>query len=148
MRVIFHDPFVTGSTPLDELLGAADVVSLHCPRTPATERLINAGTLSLMRPDGYLVNTAGGACVDTADLVAALEAGQLRGAALDVFEAEPLPADSPLLRREDVLLTPHLAGAADDVIRHHTEMICADVEALHAGQAPRHCANPEVLRGG
>jgi phosphoglycerate dehydrogenase-like enzyme len=78
-----------------------------------------------MRRGAFLVNTAGGTCVDTADLIAALDAGHLAGAALDVFDIEPPPREHPLLHREDVLVTPHLAGAADDVVRHHTEMICA-----------------------
>lgn len=145
MRVRYTDPQVPGGIDLDELLSTSDVVSLHCPRLPATERLIRAETLRLMRPGCYLVNTAGGSCVDSADLIAALEAGHLAGAALDVFETEPLPAGHPLLQRDDVLLTPHLAGAADDVVRHHTAMICDDLEALHSGRRPQRCANPEVL---
>ncbi|MGI9064692.1 MAG: NAD(P)-dependent oxidoreductase [Pseudonocardiaceae bacterium] len=145
MPVLFTDPAVPGGVGLDELLAASDVVSLHCPRSPATERLIRAETLERMPRGSYLVNTAGGACVDVDDLLRALDDGHLAGAALDVFGTEPLPPDDPLLRRDDVLLTPHLAGAACDVVRHHTAMICDDLEALHAGVAPRHCANPDVL---
>ena len=69
--------------------------------------------------------------MDEDALVDALEAGRLAGAALDVFATEPLPRDSRLLRAPRLLLTPHLAGAADDVVRHHTEVICAAVERLH-----------------
>ncbi len=145
MRVRFTDPAVPGGLGLDALLSTADVVSLHCPRSPATQRLIRAETLALMRPGSYLVNTAGGGCVDVGDLLSALDHGYLAGAALDVFGTEPLPPDDTLLRRDDVLLTPHLAGAALDVVRHHTAMICDDLEALHAGTPPRHCANPEVI---
>lgn len=145
MRVNFTDPHVGGGVPLDELLATSDVVSLHCARGPATERLIRADTLSMMRPGAFLVNTAGGSCVDTADLLAALDAGHLAGAALDVFAIEPLPREHLLLHRDDVLVTPHLAGAADDVVRHHTDMICADLEALRAGRRPAHCTNPAVL---
>lgn len=143
--VLFHDPHVEGSLPLEQLLAQSDVVSLHCPRGPETERLMRAETFALMRPGSWLVNTAGGACLDEDDLLAALDSGQLAGAALDVFATEPLPDDSPLLRRADVVLTPHLAGAADDVVRHHTEMLVGDVARLLRGERPLHCANPEVL---
>ncbi|MGN6243420.1 MAG: NAD(P)-dependent oxidoreductase [Motilibacteraceae bacterium] len=143
--VLFHDPNVEGSVPLQQLLAQSDVVSLHCPRRPETQRLMRAETFALMKPGSWLVNTAGGACVDEDDLVAALDAGQLAGAALDVFDTEPLPRESPLLRRADVVLTPHLAGAADDVVRHHTEMLVGDVARLLRGERPLHCANPEVL---
>jgi D-3-phosphoglycerate dehydrogenase len=145
MRVVFHDPYVEGSMPLDELLACADVVSLHCSRSPETERLIDAKALARMRPTAYLVNTAGGACIDEAALVEALEARTLAGAALDVYAREPLPPDSPLLTCDRLVLTPHLAGAADDVIRHHTELLCADLARLRAGEPPLHCANPKAL---
>ncbi len=149
MRVVYCDPNVAGSLPLEELLGAVDVVSLHCPRGPETERLIRYDTLALMRPGTVLVNTAGGACADGLDVLGALRSGQLAGAALDVFATEPLPADDPLRAGVEeglnLLLTPHLAGAADDVVAHHSDMLCADIEALHAGHPPRYCANPSVL---
>ena len=132
MRVVFTDPAVPGGLPLDELLAASDVVSLHCPRTADTSGLIDAQRLALLPPGAYVLNTAGGGIVDEDALVDALESGRLGGAALDVFATEPLPRDSRLLRAPRLLLTPHLAGAADDVVRHHTEVICAAVERLHA----------------
>jgi D-3-phosphoglycerate dehydrogenase / 2-oxoglutarate reductase len=137
MRVLLHDPYVEGSVPLDDLLQRSDVVTLHCPRAPETRGLVDPYR---MRPGSYLVNTAGGGVVDEEQLVAALEAGHLAGAALDVFAAEPLPAESPLLRAPGLLLTPHLAGAALDVVRHHTEMLVGDVERYHRGEPLRHQA--------
>ena len=131
MRVLFTDPAHEGSTPLEDLLAASDAVSLHCPRTEATRGLLDARRLALLRSPAYVLNTAGGGIVDEDALVDALEAGRLAGAALDVFATEPLPRDSRLLRAPRLLLTPHLAGAADDVVRHHTEVICAAVERLH-----------------
>ncbi|MGH8902665.1 MAG: NAD(P)-dependent oxidoreductase [Egibacteraceae bacterium] len=145
MRVIFHDPYVDGSVPLDELLATSDIVSLHCPRSPETVGLIGAKALAAMKPTAYLVNTAGGACVDEVALVEALAEGAIAGAALDVYAIEPLPPDSPLLGCPGLVLTPHLAGAADDVVRHHTELLCADLTRLSAGQPPLHCANPQAL---
>lgn len=145
MRVVFHDPYVAGSRPLDEVIATADVLSLHCPRGPETAGLIDAAALSRMKPTAYLVNTAGGGVVGEEALLAALRSGALAGAALDVYATEPLPPTSPLLRCDRLLLTPHLAGAADDVARHHTELLVADLRRLAVGERPVHCANPEAL---
>ncbi|MDQ6875088.1 MAG: hypothetical protein M3042_08525 [Actinomycetota bacterium] len=146
MRVAYFDPYVEGSVPLAELLAGSDVVSLHCSRGPATDRLIGAAELAAMRPSAYLINTAGGRVVDEAALVDCLSRGGIAGAALDVFAAEPLPAGSLLRHLDNVLLTPHLAGAAWDVVRHHTDLLCDDIERWHQGVTPRRCANPEVLQ--
>ena len=131
MQVLFTDPVVEGGLELDALLSRCDVVSLHCPRTTATRGLLDARRLALLPRGAYVLNTAGGGCVDEQALVAALESGHLGGAALDVFAVEPLPRDSALLRAPRLLLTPHLAGAADDVVRHHTDQICLGLERLH-----------------
>ncbi|MBC7374042.1 MAG: hypothetical protein H7323_08645 [Frankiales bacterium] len=140
MSVAFHDPAVPGSTGLQELLGQSDVLSLHCPRSPATRGLLDAAAIAVLPRGAYVVNTAGGGIVEEAALVDALRSGHLAGAALDVFATEPLPRDSALLTAPNLLLTPHLAGAALDVVRHHTEMICADVERFHRGEPLRHRA--------
>ncbi|MGI8535879.1 MAG: NAD(P)-dependent oxidoreductase [Mycobacteriales bacterium] len=140
MRVVFTDPYAPGGVALDELLAGSDVVSLHCPRVPETRGLIDAGALARMRPGAYLINTAGGGIVDEDALVDALVAGALAGAALDVFATEPLPRDARLLTAPNLLLTPHLAGAALDVVRHHTEMICDDIERWHRGEPLQHQA--------
>jgi phosphoglycerate dehydrogenase-like enzyme len=134
MVVQFTDPAVDGSVDLAHLLDTSDVVSLHCPRTPATAGLLDEAALRRMRPGALLVNTAGGGMVDELALVRALEDGHLGGAALDVFATEPLPRDSPLLSAPNLLLTPHLAGAALDVVRHHSDLICSDVERWHRGE--------------
>jgi D-3-phosphoglycerate dehydrogenase len=141
MRVTFSDPYVEGSVDLAQLLADADVVSLHCPRSPETRGLLDAAALARMKPAAYLVNTAGGGIVDESALMAALTHSRLAGAALDVFETEPLPRESPLLSAPNLLLTPHLAGAAYDVVRRHTEMLCADVERWHRGEPLRHQAS-------
>jgi glycerate dehydrogenase len=96
---------------LDELLREADVVSLHAPLLPATRGMIDARALGLMKPTAFLINTARGPLVKGDDLAAALNAGQIAGAALDVLEAEPPAAGSPLLSARNCLITPHMAWA-------------------------------------
>ncbi|HEY5141622.1 MAG TPA: NAD(P)-dependent oxidoreductase, partial [Methylococcales bacterium] len=91
-----------------------DFVSVNCDLNPTSHRLINAQTLSLMRKQAVLINTARGPIVEEAALVAALNAGTISGAALDVFESEPLPPDSPLLRMDNVLLAPHNANSSPE----------------------------------
>lgn len=99
-------------TSLEALLQRADFISLHCDLNPTSRHLINAETLSLVKPTAVLINTARGPIVDEAALVQALQANRLAGAALDVFEVEPLPQDSPLLKMENVLLAPHNANSS------------------------------------
>ena len=118
LRVLHHDPFSTQSTPLPHLLRQADAVSLHCPLTGETRHLIGAAELALMKPGALLVNTARGAVIDEAALVDSLRAGHLGGAALDVLEQEPPPADHPLLALGNVILSPHIAAFSADFERN------------------------------
>lgn len=99
-------------TSLQELLARSDFISLNCDLNPTSYHLINAETLRWVRPGAILINTARGAVVDEAALIHALQSGLLGGAALDVFETEPLPPDSPLRRMENVLLAPHNANSS------------------------------------
>jgi (S)-sulfolactate dehydrogenase len=104
----------TAPRRFDDLLREADVVSLHVPLTPATRGLVDASKLTLMKRDAILINTARGGVVNEADVAAALKAGRLGGAALDVFETEPLPTGSPLAGCPNLILTPHIAGVTRD----------------------------------
>lgn len=99
-------------TSLDELLAQADFVSLNCDLNPTSHQLMNAERLAMMKAGAVLVNTARGPVVDEPALIEALQSGRLGGAALDVFEQEPLPADSPLRRMDNVLLAPHNANSS------------------------------------
>lgn len=124
----------TLSCTLDEAVSRADVVSLHVPLTPATRNLMNAQRIATMKPDAILINTARGGVVDETALAAALRAGSLGGAALDVFEHEPLPAGSPLADCPNLLLTPHIAGVTRDSNERVSALIAARVAAaLTAG---------------
>lgn len=119
----------TGATPLalDELLAQADVVTLHVPLTPDTRHLLDASRLGRMRPGAILINTSRGGIVDEAALAQALRAGALRGAALDVFEQEPLPAGSPLADAPNLILTPHIAGLTQEANTRVSDMVAAGV---------------------
>ena len=117
---------------LVELLGRADVVSLHCPATPETRHLIGAEQLARMQPHAVLVNTARGDVVDEGALVSALEAGRIAGAGLDVFEAEPT-VHPGLLSREDVVLLPHLGSATREAREAMGMRAIANLDAHFAG---------------
>jgi D-3-phosphoglycerate dehydrogenase / 2-oxoglutarate reductase len=120
MQVIAIDPYLSHQRAeelkvekmdsLESLLARADVVSLHAPSTPETRHLINASTLSVMKPGAILINTARGALVDELALANALKSGHLAAAGLDVFEHEPVKPDNPLLQLENVVLTDHIAS--------------------------------------
>lgn len=118
MKVLHFDPFSRESTPLDELLKRSDFVTLNCPLTPDTAKLINARTLKLMKPDALIVNTSRGGVVDNDALFDALEHGTLGGAALDVIDPEPPGTDHPLLHCAKVIVTPHVAAFSADFERN------------------------------
>ena len=99
-------------TSLEDLMRRADFVSVNCDLNPTSRHIINATSLAWMRPSAVLINSARGPLVDEPALVAALQAGQIAGAALDVYEVEPLPADSPLLQLDNVMLAPHNANSS------------------------------------
>ena len=121
----------------EELLSGSDVLSIHLVLSDRTRGLFGASELSLMKPSALLVNTSRGPIVDTGALVAALRAGRLGGAALDVFDIEPLPADSPLRRLPNVVLTPHLGYVTEDSYRVFYEHIVEDIDAWLAGSPVR-----------
>jgi glyoxylate reductase len=119
--------------PLEELLERADFVSLHCPLTPATRHLIDTGALERMKPSAYLINTARGGVVDHTALRLALIAGEIAGAALDVTDPEPLPADDPLLEAPNLLVVPHVGSATVRTRERMAEMAVENLLAALAG---------------
>jgi glyoxylate reductase len=122
----------SSGVPLDELLARADFVSLHAPLTPDTRHLIDAAALARMKESAYLVNTARGGMVDQQALREALHAGTIAGAALDVTEPEPLPADDPLLDAPNLLVVPHVGSAT---VRTRARMAAMAVDNLLAALA-------------
>ena len=130
---------------LDPLLRASDVVSVQASLTPATHHLIGARELALMRPDAYLVNTARGPLVDEASLREALDRGRIAGAALDVWEEEPTPADNPLLKLDNVVLTPHYICATDECMATVAASVFNACKDLAQGRVPRNVVNQQVL---
>jgi D-3-phosphoglycerate dehydrogenase / 2-oxoglutarate reductase len=146
MRVIAHDPFNDEARHgLDELLGEADVVSLHAPVTDDTVGMIGAGQFAAMRDGVVFLNTARAQLHDTDALVEALRAGKVAAAGLDHFAGEWLPTDHPLVPMPNVVLTPHIGGATWNTEARQAQMVADDLAALLSGNTPAHIVNPEVL---
>ena len=121
--------------PLAELLAESDVVSLHCPLTPATAGLIDRAALQSMKPTAILVNVARGGVVVEPDLVWALQNKVIHAAAMDVFETEPLPSDSPLIGIEGLTLTPHIAAICADTFEPTVRQMFGNIERVSRGEA-------------
>jgi D-3-phosphoglycerate dehydrogenase len=120
--------------PLEELVARSDIVSLHLARTPETTGIISGALLARMRPDAYLVNTAGGELVDEGALVAALRERRIAGAALDVFSSEPPPPDHPLRSLPNVILTPHVGYRTPEATRRSIAIAIDNLIGIAAGE--------------
>jgi phosphoglycerate dehydrogenase-like enzyme len=155
MDLVAYDPFLDdaavsalGAHPLslDELLATSDYVSIHTPLMPETRHLLGAAELARMKPTACLINVARGGVVDQAALVAALGEGRLAGAGVDVFEAEPLPLDDPLLASGNVILSPHAAHHSLESMNELRGRVIADVAAVLAGEEPHFPVNAVTPR--
>jgi glycerate dehydrogenase len=151
MTVIAHDRFVQdvpegiAMVELDVLFERSDVLSLHCPLTPETRELVNAGRLKRMKPTAFLVNTSRGPLVNERDLAEALRAGQLAGAGLDVLSTEPPGADNPLLHAPHCFITPHIAWATRAARARLLATAVANVRAFLDG-SPVNVVTPAAAR--
>jgi D-3-phosphoglycerate dehydrogenase / 2-oxoglutarate reductase len=155
MRVLVYDPFVDQDeirracegekVTLEQLMARADYVSLHAKVTDETRGLIDRRYLELMKPTAYLLNTARAAIMDYDALYRILRDGRIAGAAIDVYPNEPITADNPFLSLDNVLLTPHLAGASQDIPRHHSRMITDDILRFFSGKRPVRIMNSVTL---
>jgi D-3-phosphoglycerate dehydrogenase / 2-oxoglutarate reductase len=142
-RMLVHDPVVdesdvakAGATarPLEALFAESDVITLHCPATAATRRMIDAAAIARMKPGVILINLARGALVDSVALVDALQRGHISAAALDVFDPEPIPADHPLLAMPNVVLAAHIASASPKAVRRLRETVAETVACCVRGE--------------
>jgi D-3-phosphoglycerate dehydrogenase len=154
MAVLAYDPYVppdvfarlgVESVSFAGLLSRSDYVSVHSPLTPETRGLFNAETFARMKRGAYLVNTARGPVIDEEALAAALDAGQLAGAALDVMVQEP-PPPSPLFGRDNVIITPHTSFYSEESLVELQTKAAQEVVAVLSGQTPRNPVNPDALK--
>src|SRR5215467_5826977 len=153
LRVIVYDPFVQADVfarervdqvNFDELLSESDYISIHAPLLPETRNLFSTDALSRMKPGAYLINTARGPIVDEQALARALDAGQLAGAALDVMPNEP-PSGSPLLGRDNVIITPHTSFYSEESLLELQRKAAEEVVAVLSGKPPRNPVNSVKL---
>ena len=154
MKVLAFDPFITPERAsmlgvelvpsLAELLPRAQVVSLHCPSTPETRHIMNAGTLSLMPRGSYLINAARGALIDEAALLDALRSGHLAGAALDVYDPEPPVTNHPLFTHPNTICTPHIGSYTTASVVRMRVMVCEQIASVLRGEHPTNLVNAVV----
>ncbi len=154
MRVIAFDPYLSAeraakmgveAVSLDDLLARSDFITFHVPLTPQTRGLIGPEQFRRMKPSARLVNCARGGVIDEAALIEALDKGLVAGAALDVFSAEPLPSDHPLLRHERVVVTPHLAGSTQEAQVGVAIDVAEQIVEVLNGRSARYAVNAPVI---
>jgi phosphoglycerate dehydrogenase-like enzyme len=154
MRVLAWGPTLTAEratasgaafVPLERIFQESDVVSLHLRLSPQSRGLVTPGLLALMKPTAYLINTARGPLVDEAALVAALRERRIAGAAPDVYDAEPLPQEHPLLALDNAVLTPHIGYVTEDAYHVFFRQVAENIESFLGGQPPPRLLNPEAL---
>ena len=153
MDVLVHDPYLDAApigqlVQLEQLWAEADVVSLHAPATPETRHIINAASLAAMRSGVVIVNCARGALLDQEALLAALDSGHVAGAGLDVSDPEPLPADHPLLGRDNVVITPHVASTTTVGIVRLIGQALEQALVWLRGGIPEHLLDPAAAHPG
>ena len=152
-RRLVYDPYLSQEraatlgvelVDLETIFRESDFVAINCPHTAETEGMIGADLFALMRPTAYFVNTARGPIVRQDELTAALQAGQLAGAGLDVFEEEPLPVDHPLIAMENVILSPHALAWTDDLYYDNGVGAIENILAIFQGKLPKYIVNRDV----
>jgi D-3-phosphoglycerate dehydrogenase len=159
MRVIAYDPYLSEEkkaehcnlatfVEIEKLFSESDIISVHVPLSDDTRNLVDTARIALMKPDALLINASRGGVVDEAALVEALQNKKIAGAGLDVFSQEPVQADNPLLKLDNVILTPHTAALTNEcVVRMATEAVKCVLDVF-AGREPRNVANRQVLESG
>jgi D-3-phosphoglycerate dehydrogenase len=154
VKVVVYDPYANqeklkaaGVTPvgLEELFKTSDFVSIHARLTEENKKMITGGLIALMKPTAYFINTSRAGLVDQDALAAALKAGKIQGAALDVFTTEPIPEESPYLGLDNVTLTSHLAGTTSDALTNSPFLLLEDIAKFISGGEARYIVNKAVL---
>ena len=147
LNIVSSDPYCpeevfgrlnVGNVSFDDLLNQSDYVSIHAPLTPETENMFNMNAFKKMKSTAFLINTARGPLVNTNDLAAALDEGELAGAGLDVLPNEPPAADDPIVGRKDVILTPHTGFYSEDALLDLQTTVASDMAAVLAGEEPKY----------
>lgn len=155
MNIIAYDPYVSKDhadslgvqlVSLEHLMRESDYISIHCPLTAETKHLFDAKAFSVMKQTAYLVNTARGGIVDSNALYDALKNHTIAGAAVDVTEQEPLPADSPLRELDNLIITPHIAWYTEDSIDTLKEKLANEIVRVSRGERPLNVVNKDVLK--
>ena len=152
MNVIAHDVY-QGDAPkypfawrsIDQIFAESDVISLHCNLTPENKGIVNQAMLARMKPKAFLINTSRGPLVNEVDLAAALNAGKIGGAAVDVVSQEPILADNPLLKAKNILITPHIAWAALEPRQRIMQTTAENIQAFLNGK-PTNVVNAKSLQ--
>ena len=141
LKIIAYDPYLKNTPPdyvemvsLEELAKRSDIVSIHAKETAETVNIIDKGFFSMMKKDSYLINTSRGKLVERFALIEALNNNRIAGAAIDVFDYEPLCVNDPLLKLDNILLTPHIGGASSDVIKHHSNAVIKNIDSYFQDQ--------------
>jgi len=155
VRILVYDPYVPSKVfkeygvekaTLESVLSESDIVSIHAALTEETRHMLGERELKMMKPTAYLINTARGAIIDEEALIKALKEKWIAGAALDVFEREPLPKNSPLYELDNVFLTPHIGGGSDERWSTLFGVIVEDFKRFFSGKEPLNRIIPEKLK--
>ncbi len=156
MKIYAYDPYVSAEAmaakginkveTVDEMMPLVDFVSIHVPLTPATKGIVGEKQFDLMKESAYLINSSRGPVVDEPALIAALQAGKIAGAGLDVFEQEPPAKDNPLFSLNNVILLPHMGGATQESMERMATHAAAGILAVLNGERPKYLMNPDVLK--
>ena len=155
VKILAYDPFVKGDdiekggalpVSLDELLKSADLVTLHVSLSPETKHLINKDRLKLMKKNAFLINASRGPIIDEKALYDSLKNREISGAALDVFEQEPISKDNHLLALDNVVLSPHMANFTIEALTRMDMMNAEDLKRFFKGEKPLYVANPKVFQ--
>ena len=153
MEILVYDPYVSpekvakvGARPaeLSRLMKESDFVTIHCPVLPGTTGMIGITEINLMKPTAYLINTAGWEITDEKALLDTLEQRRIAGAAFDTYQTHPVSPQSPFLKLDNVVLTPHIGGATDGTVARYSRMMVEDIERFIDGKQPKNLVNPEA----